>query len=60
MKTITLTAAEEKLVMAALQQRKNAMTRESKYLGVTATQRKRLEAIAVAAKRLQHKIINTK
>jgi len=60
MKTITITAAEERTIIDALQMRKNKMTREAQYMGVTPRQKDALVDQAIKAKVLQHKIINSK
>jgi len=60
MKTITLTAAEARLVQDALQVHKNKLTREAGYIGQGLRRKEKMIDTAINCKQLQHKIINSK
>ena len=59
MKTITITAAEEKVILNALSSRKNSATQKAKYMGNTATLTEKLLNIAIDAASLHNKISNS-
>lgn len=56
MKTITITAAEERTIMAALQSRKNKAVMVSNYDGCTKTQKAKLLQTAKRAQQVIDKI----
>jgi len=60
MKTITITAAEERIILNALTSRKAKATREAKYIGNTPTLTERLLNIAIDAANLHNKITANK
>lgn len=60
MKTIIITAAEEKIILNALASRKEQATRKAKYMGNTATLTEKLLNIAIDASMLADKIRSSK
>ena len=59
MKTITITAAEERIILNALRSRCNDAKSKSKYLGTTPRLKEKLINIAIDATALRNKIDNS-
>ncbi len=60
MKTITITAKEEKIILLALAARTNRATRDAEQIGLPASYKEKFLNVAIDAKVLHNKISDSK